>query len=120
MVQAGVNPFHPAAAAFPQPTAHTAESLSAAVAAKSEQIAAAHKDASGGGPPNQIPGSQVNEHFFHTFFLFFFLHTLEMHILFIQQLRVSGAVKSRTNFMNIQVMGWVVTRLLFILLSGSK
>lgn len=64
MVQAGVNPFHPAAAAFPQPTAHTAESLSAAVAAKSEQIAAAHKqDASGGGPPNQITGSQVNEYF---------------------------------------------------------
>lgn len=65
-----MNPFHPAAAAFPQPTAHTAESLSAAVAAKSEQIAAAHKDASGGGPPNQIPGSQVSEHFFivQTFF----------------------------------------------------
>lgn len=57
-----MNPFHPAAAAFPQaPTAHTAESLSAVVAAKTEQIAAAHKqDASVGGPPNQIPISQVN------------------------------------------------------------
>ncbi|KAG4066361.1 hypothetical protein HA402_000585 [Bradysia odoriphaga] len=63
VVQTGVNPFHPAAAAFPQPTAHTAESLSAAVAAKSEQIAAAHKqDASGGGAPNQIPGSQAYHH----------------------------------------------------------
>lgn len=73
MVQTGVNPFHPAAAAFPQP-AHTAESLSAAVAAKSEQIAAAHKqDASGGGgAPNQIPGSQVCkcEHFLMPLFLF--------------------------------------------------
>ncbi|XP_037045076.1 RNA binding protein fox-1 homolog 2-like isoform X4 [Bradysia coprophila] len=64
VVQTGVNPFHPAAAAFPQPTAHTAESLSAAVAAKSEQIAAAHKqDASGGGAPNQIPGSQPGSQF---------------------------------------------------------
>lgn len=72
MVQAGVNPFHPAAAAFPQPTAHTAESLSAAVAAKSEQIAAAHKqDASGGGGQNQIPGSQVkmNKISFISFFI---------------------------------------------------
>lgn len=82
MVQAGVNPFHPAAAAFPQATAHTAESLSAAVAAKSEQIAAAHKqDASGGGPPNQIPGSQVKFTFFVTFFLKIFLFKLKAYII---------------------------------------
>lgn len=91
VVQAGVNPFHPAAAAFPQPTAHTAESLSAAVAAKSEQIAAAHKqDASGGGAANQIPGSQVSK--IPIFWLLFLLlHTrfnfiLEHHQLFIGKL----------------------------------
>lgn len=69
-----MNPFHPAAAAFPQPSAHTAESLSAAVAAKSEQIAAAHKqDVSSGGPPNQMPGSQVNFPFAYFVFTSLFI-----------------------------------------------
>lgn len=77
-----MNPFHPAAAAFSQPTAHTAESLSAAVAAKSEQIAAAHKqDASGGGPQNQIPGSQVNLHFRYIFFVHLLLFKLNAYII---------------------------------------
>lgn len=93
-----MNPFHPAAAAFPQPTAHTAESLSAAVAAKTEHIAAAHKqDASGGGQPNQIPGSQVSEK--KTFYFYW-------NLLFIQQLcAVACCMDSRIIFMNIQVVG---------------